>query len=157
MQHTTQTMKAAGNVVVPSFLLERGRALFRERYPSPQRTTWFPNLVFDSRQRLAAAGARGAGAASFQLVYHTEAFDIELWQDPLENGAWYVIGQVMPQQDAAEVLPAAVVLNSETGGIFTATQEGAEFHLTSVPAGTYQMTLNLPNGDIQISALQIGQ
>ena len=157
MQHTAQTMKAAGNVVVPQHLLEQSRALFRERFPAPQRAAWFPSLVFDSRQRLAMAGARGAGTASFQLVYRTEAFDIELWQDPLENGEWYVIGQILPQRDAAEIVPTSVVLTSETGSGITVTPESSEFHLTAVLVGTYRLTLGLPDGDIEISELQIGQ
>ena len=156
MEKTTRTLRSAGNVVVPSSLLERSRALFRERFPAPQRTTWLPRLVFDSRQQMAMAGARGAGSASFQLIYRTDAFDIELWQDPLENDQWYIIGQILSQQSDAEIVPVSVALQSATNFKLTLTPETSEFHLPMVPAGIYQMTLGLSEGDLEISDLRIG-
>lgn len=156
MGKTTRTLRDAGNVVVPASLLERSRALFRERFPAPQRSSWLPQLIFDSRQQVAMAGVRGAGSASFQLIYRTDAFDIELWQDPLENEQWYVIGQVLSQQSDAEIVPVSVVLKSADNFAMTLTPNASEFHLPMVPAGTYQLTLGLPEGDLEISDLRIG-
>lgn len=162
MQKTTQTMRALGSVTVPESLLQRSRDLFRQRYPAPvsaptpARRTWLPQLAFDSRQSLAMAGVRGAGAASYQLVYRTEGFDIELWQDPLETGDWYVIGQIV-SQDEQEIVPQSVLLTPQEGTELTVAPKDAEFHLPLVPAGLYRMTLTLPDGDIQIPDLRIGQ
>lgn len=156
MEKTTRTLRDAGNVVVPASLLERSRALFRERFPAQQRPTWLSRLVFDSRQQLALSGARGAGSASFQLIYRTEAFDIELWQDPLENNQWYVIGQVLSQQNDAEIVPVSVALKSVGDFKLALTPALPEFHLPMVPAGLYRMTLGLAEGDLEIADLRIG-
>jgi hypothetical protein len=122
----------------------------------PQRRTWLPSLVFDSRQSLAMAGARGAGSASYQVVYRAENFDVELWQDPLENGQWYVIGQVLSPQGDAEIVPQSVRLVPNEGDPLTLQPADAEFHLPLVPAGIYTMTVSLTDGDIQINDLHIG-
>jgi hypothetical protein len=133
----------------PEHVVTRAKELFRERFVKPARRSLLAHLMFDSRDRLAMAGARGTESGQIQTLYSTPEHDVDLWQERGADGHWYVIGQVMPKVGGSPVQPANAVLRSEQASL-TSTSIGGEFHLASVPPGTY--TLQIALSDLQITA-----
>lgn len=151
------TLREAQRVQVPQTALDRAYVLFRERFRAPERISWLARLQFDSHRGLPAlAGARGARPEGFQLIYSTDAHDIELFQEPTEAGTWYVIGQVMPREGDGTIVPQQVIFRAKEGGNVSVTPQTEEFHLPSVPSGLYQVSLRLAEGDIALADVSIG-
>lgn len=158
MQDTMTTLKAAENVVVPQSIASRAHTVFTERFRAPIRHSWFAFLQFDSRSSMMAmAGARGGQADSYQLIYSTDAHDIELFQEPSEDGKWYIIGQVMPKEGETTLVTHEVILKGADQESLTFPCRSDEFHLTSVPAGIYDITLRLSEEEITLSSVSVGQ
>ena len=162
LERAKSTLWQAHTVQVPEPALERARALFRERFqpvvvPNPL-VSWLARLQFDSRSNTPAlAGARGATGEGVQLVYSTDVHDIDLFQEPSEAGTWYVIGQVMPRDGEATLVPHEIVLTEQNGNRLTFAPTGGEFHLPSVPEGIYDIALRLTDGEITLPGVGIGQ
>ena len=158
LQGAARRIYETEQIQVPQRLLDRASALFRERFRPPVRVSWLARLLFDNRQAaLSFAGARGASQESVQLAYSTDRHDIELFQEPTEEGAWYIIGQVMPKEGEATLIPREVVLTGSDSRQIVAAPQGEEFHLPSVPAGIYAVTLRLEEGDILLSDVVVGR
>lgn len=157
LERTVGTLRKAQPVSVPEALLVRAQALFRERFPAPHRPSLLAFLQFDSRTTLSLAGARGGGEDPFQLIYSTETHDIDIWEEPTEAGNWYLIGQVLPREGEATLLPQEVVLTAADGSEVSVTPDMPEFHLPSVPPGLYQAMVRLADSEILIPALSVGQ
>lgn len=161
LSSATQTLREAHRIQVPDRLLNRAAALYRERFPAPTpaaapaRPLWPAQLRFDSRS-LGLAGARGAAAEAFELVYSTGTHDIELFQEPLEQGRWYLIGHVLPEAGDEIIVPEEVTLTAVDGERIVISPEAEEFHLPSVPAGRYDMSLRLAAGEIVLEGVGIG-
>jgi hypothetical protein len=139
----------------PAHVLDRVKGLFRERFEKPARRSLFAQLVFDSRSRLALSGARGAETGQIQVLYSTSEHDIDLWQERTPDGNWYVIGQVMPKEGGGPVQPASAFLRSARATI-ESTEEGSEFHLAAIPAGSYALQIALPDVDVEVDGVTIG-
>jgi hypothetical protein len=158
LQRAADTLQQAQSVQVPQPLVDRAHALFAERFRPPVRRSWTAWLQFDGRSSVPAlAGARGGQPDSFQMVYSTDAHDIELFQEPAEEGNWYIIGQVMPKEGDATLTTQEIVLTGSDQRSFTFASEGEEFHLSAVPAGVYEVTLRLAEEDILLPHVAIGQ
>lgn len=140
----------------PEYVRQQAGDLFRELYVKPQRQSLFAQLVFDSRSRFAAAGARGVDAGQAQALYSTDEHDIDLWQEQAADGLWYVIGQVLPKDGGTALVPDGALLIGVAGNPMPTRQHGAEFHLNSVPAGTYLLRITLPNVEITVAEVVIG-
>ncbi len=163
LERATGTLREAPFVQVPEAALERARALFRERYPSPATLpnplfAWLAQLQFDSRSSAPMlAGARGMKREGVQLVYSTEVHDIDLFQELSGEGTWYLIGQVMPRDGEATIVPQEVVLTERGGNRLTFAPESGEFHLPAIPEGIYDIALRLADGEITLPGVGIGQ
>ena len=162
MQSAKETLREAHAVQVSESALTRAHAIFRERFrpvvtPNPV-MAWLASLQFDSRRSAPMlAGARGAKNEGIQLVYTTNLHDIELFQEPGEQGNWYMIGQVMPREGTATIIPQEIVLTERDGSRLTFRPESEEFHLPAVPKGLYEMVLHLPQGAITMPDVGVGQ
>ena len=157
LEATAVTLHEAQRVQVPQTALNRAHSLFRERFRAPERVSWLARLQFDSRRALPSlAGARGARPEGFQLIYSTDAHDIELFQEPTETGTWYIIGQVMPREGDETIVPQQVTFTANDGSELAIMPQSEEFHLPSVSAGLYQVSLLLTDGDIALTNVNIG-
>lgn len=152
---TFSALAQAERIHAPESALERARALYRERFRAPERPSLLARLLFDGRGQLALAGARGASAEAFHLVYQAKPYDIDLWQELTEEGGWYIMGQALRSEGEA-VTPETVTLVADNGETRTATQEEGEFHLDAVEAGVYRLEVNLPDAQIIVPDLSIG-
>ena len=157
---TQAGLQAPPLVHAPERVLNSVSALFRERfqerYGAQKRPSFLARLIFDSRATLQLAGARGDDSTTCQQLYSTETHDIDLWQER-QTANWYLIGQVLPHAGGAAILPESAVLTSNAGVTFQAMPEGGEFHLAEVPVGVYQLTLVLPEGEITLPDVNIGE
>jgi hypothetical protein len=139
----------------PDHVLSRARDLFRERFVKPARRPLFAQLVFDSRSRLALSGARGAESGQIQALYSTGEHDVDLWQEQDPEGRWYVICQVLPKSGGTPVEVEEAAL-SVPGARYTASRQGSEIHLESIPSGIYTLQIGLPDAEITADAVQVG-
>jgi hypothetical protein len=141
---------------VPDAWVERARQLYRDRFRRPERVSWFAKLVFDSRATPSLAGARGEESQAFQLLYSTEEFDLDVWQERADADRWHLIGQVLPRQGGGALAPEAAILTSPDGGILTATLEAGEFHFADVPPGRYRLTLDIGPAQLVVPEVIVG-
>jgi hypothetical protein len=125
--------------------------------PQPSFVTRIAQLIFDSRQTQTPAVARGVDMGDYQMVYSTGDHDVDLWQERLNNGHWYLIGQVLPKNGDDAVTPNSVVLTSTEGRMLSAVPEVGEFHVISAPAGTYEVRLRLADeSEIVLPGVPVG-
>lgn len=163
LERAVGTLRQTQPVQVPESALGRARALFRQRYPSPVAIpnplfSWLAQLQFDSRSSAPMlARARGMKRDGVQLVYTTEAHDIDLFQEPSEEGTWYVIGQVMPRNGDATLIPQEIIMTERGGSRLTFAPDSGEFHLPSIPEGMYEIALRMRDGEITLPGVGIGQ
>ena len=156
LERSSDTMREAARVQVPHALVDRLQALYTERFRMPVRPSVLARLRFDGRSHTAIAGARGGGREAFKLNYGTEEHDIDIWAEPAGEGAWYLIGQILPREGDEVFHPQRIVLTPESGEEIAATPELPEFHLPSVPSGIYQAAIRLNESDILIPDFEIG-
>jgi anti-sigma factor RsiW len=141
---------------VPDAWVERARQLHRDRFRRPARPSWFARLVFDSRATPSLAGARGEESQAFQLLYSTEEFDLDVWQERAGEDRWHLIGQVLPRQGGGALTPDAATLTSPAGDTWSATLEAGEFHFTDVPSGSYWLSLDIDQAQLVVPEVTVG-
>jgi hypothetical protein len=157
MKRAADTILGAERVQVPHTLMDRLHAIYTERFRMPVRQSLLARMSFDSRSAQALAGARGASEEAFELNYTTDLHDIDIWEEPAGQGNWYVIGQVLPREGEETLQPQQVVLSAADGTELSVTPDMPEFHLPSVPAGIYDVTVRLPGSEILIPGFAVGQ
>jgi len=157
LERSTATMREATSVELPHGLVDRLQGLYTERFRMPVRRSLAARLGFDGRTTPALAGARGVAQEAFKLNYSTDEHDIDIWQEPVGDGNWYVIGQVLPREGDEEFQPQQIVLTPSRGEEMTITPDLPEFHLPSVPAGTYHTAIRLQDSDILIEDFVVGR
>lgn len=113
-------------------------------------------LVFDSRQPQFALGARTAANSEGQLVYSTDEYDIDLWQEQDGSDRWHLMGQVFPKLGGAALSPDKVLFSSVAGPTLAAQIEAGEFTLNQAPAGAYEVHVHLPDQQIILPEVRIG-
>lgn len=138
----------------PDWCTARATLLFRDRYAQPARPTLFARLLLDSRRPATAALARSARDASHYVVYTTELYDVELWQEAVGKDSAYVIGQVLCKNGGAVEVRSAR-LTGEGGQAFQADGRADEFHLPAVAPGVYELQLSLADQEIWVPDLRI--
>jgi hypothetical protein len=146
---------------VSAAALELAQNIARERQPATAPLlVRLARLVFDSRQAQPAFGARNLEQGELQLVYSTEEYDVDLWQEHQQADRWYVIGQVLPKEGGEPLMPEQVTLSAietETPGRqFTAEADEGEFTAREVPAGTYEVRVRLSDQEIVLPDVVIG-
>jgi hypothetical protein len=140
--------------------LAYARNLIRGRTPVPARPSLpvrIAQLLFDSRQAPALAGARGEGGQTARSLYATDDHYIDLWEERAQEGHYYLIGQVLPKAGGDPLLPESALLIQADGRTLTAQSEGTEFHVPAAPAGTYQLRLRLGAAEILMPEVVIGE
>jgi hypothetical protein len=161
LQHARETLREAHTIQVPETALKRAHSIFREQFrpvvASNPVLSWLAALQFDSRRNSPTlAGARGAKHDGIQLVYTTNVHDIELFQEPAGQGNWYMIGQVMPREGTATIIPNEIVLTERNGSRLTFRPDTEEFHLPAIPRGLYEIALRLNEGEITMPDVGVG-
>ncbi len=113
-------------------------------------------LVFDSRRTPLVAGVRGERHANFQVVYSTDAHDVDLWQERLADGNWYLIGQILPKDGGDAITPrrGALTLADEIQAP-TQTRDG-EFFIAAAQEGCYDLQLDLSDSRIVMHDVCVG-
>jgi hypothetical protein len=118
--------------------------------------TLVARLVFDSRRSVAPSGARGDLHANCLAVYSTDDHDVDIWQERLADGTWYLIGQVLPKNGGDAVLPRYGALSrSDDVTLLTETGDG-EFFIPSAPQGRYDLCLELEDRRIVLGDVAVG-
>ena len=144
----------------PASALNRARQIARDRRPVPIRPPLLERvaqLLFDSLQPVGLAAARGSAGPEAQKLYATEEHYIEVWIERMQEGGYYLIGQMLSKRDRTPALPQSVTLIAENGRRTQARQEGIEFHLASVDPGVYQMRLRLEEEEILLPEVLVGK
>lgn len=143
----------------PDAAIARARALYREQFRPPLSIAlpaFLARLVFDSRSSPVAVGARGERTAAYHQIFSADAYDIDIWQEPMSDVSWYLIGQVLPIDVDEIVVPEAVVLYEASGDLIPSVEEAGEFHIPAVPEGTYQVHLRLADREVIIPEVVVG-
>lgn len=156
LQRLLPVMREAYEYEAPASVVERAKAIHRERFVKPTRISLIGRLISDSRAGFAMAGARGAERAGVRMVFATDDHDIDLWQEREPGGSWYVIGQAVVRSSGNALTPDAVELLTPSGIVSEATAEADEFHLADVPAGSYDLRLVLGDTDIILPNVTVG-
>jgi hypothetical protein len=113
-------------------------------------------LVYDSRLTTIAQGVRGNQPGNLQVVYSTGSHDVDLWQERLEDGDWYLIGQILPKDGSDPITPRRGVLASPNdAALLTESREG-EFFIEAAHTGRYDLTLELPDCQILMTDVAVG-
>ena len=136
----------------PVRLVENARGLFRTRVAAREPSfvkLVIASLVFDSLIATPAFGLRSQTAGGRQLIYSTETADIEVRVSP-ENE---VAGQILGSRNCAN---GDVNLASESFSASAKLNELCEFSFGSVPAGTYKISVHLPDLLVETPQLELG-
>lgn len=118
-------------------------------------------LVFDSFGSMQLAPARqalaGGTAVSRQVLYHVEGYDIDLRFEPAESaGTEELLGQVMAATQAVHGLTVQLWREGELAAQ-TMTDADGYFRLAPLAAGTYDLRLQVSEGEIQINGVSTAQ
>lgn len=107
-------------------------------------------LSFDSAQVPLARGVRSGMFAKRQLLFNAQGFDLDLRIMPT-GSMWTVSGQVLGTDASGQV-----ELQGPTTTMQAALNGLCEFTLPAVPAGSYILTIRLPEVDIEVARLEVG-
>jgi hypothetical protein len=136
--------------------LENVSRIFKPRFEKAGSTVrqLFATVIFDSFREPAFSGARGAAAATRQLVMRAEEFDIhiKIWGDQDHKK---MLGQLLPRsgEDFVHAARFHLLRNGERLET-TAVDEMGEFHFTDVPDGDLSLQIDLPNLTV-VGALKV--
>lgn len=119
--------------------------------PRPERPTLLARLL-PSGQPLASA----RGSEAQQRIYETDQHLLTLWDETDTGESRYVIGQVYDKTHGP-LHPQEVAFFSPHSPERHARQEGSEFHLEKVAPGTYALRCSLPELDILVTGVEVGQ
>jgi hypothetical protein len=108
-------------------------------------------LTFDSLTAAPAYGLRSQPGVGRQLVYSTETIDIDV-RVSAENDEWQIAGQV----PGSLCTSGEVTLESDSFSVSTKLTGLCEFSFSSVPEGTYKLSVQLPDVTIETPPLEIG-
>jgi hypothetical protein len=107
-------------------------------------------LRFDSAQPAPALAVRAETWQARQLLYHAEAYDLDLRMTPTD-GLWSVQGQVL-----GPCTGGLVELRGAQEAVHGALDVLCTFTLPPVPADRYTLTLRLPEVEVVLESLQVG-
>jgi hypothetical protein len=156
LERVLSAARGMDNVPVPDWPVALATALFRERYVKQERPTLLALLTFDSRTLPRPASARGHQELARHLIYSSDDYDVEIWQEAISREAFYVIGQVLPRQDGSAIALESVALTDSKGDTIRITTEGGEFHFPAVAAGRYQVRFEMAEGVICLFDVIVG-
>jgi hypothetical protein len=138
----------------PAELIRQAKSIFREKVvahgPSLLQVI-MASLTFDSLTNAPAFGLRSQTNAGRQLIYSTETADIDV-RVSTENDQWQIAGQVL----GADCPGGDVDLVGDDFSVSAELNELCEFSFGSVPAGTYKISIRLPDALIETPRLELG-
>ena len=113
-------------------------------------------LQFDSLQAPQAYGVRqGVGWPGVQqLLYSADMYDLDL-RIVLQDNQWQISGQVLGADDDASIV-GTVELSGAAIQSSVPLNDLGEFLLPLVPAGSYRLTVRMPDLEITIPLLEVG-
>lgn len=145
---------ATENADAPAALVARTLQLFAPRVapPAPQlRERVLAMLRFDSLLQPLALGVRAGRAATRQVLFNANDWDIDL-RISRSGTQWIVAGQVLGPGEGG-----TVELQGPMVAVRTTMNELWEFALPPVPSGDYNLTLTLKNTEIRTPSLRVGE
>lgn len=152
LRQTIGLMRSDTTDDTPVRLVENVRNVFRSqkanREPSLVRRV-VASLAFDSFTTTPAFGLRSETAGGRQLIYSTEGADIEVRVSP-ENE---VAGQILGSTNCEN---GDVNLEGEGYSAAAKLNELCEFSFGSVPAGTYKISVHLPDLLVETPQIELG-
>jgi hypothetical protein len=156
LRQTIGLMRSDTTDDTPVRLVANARNIFRSRPVSRKagREVSFAqrvvaSLAFDSLTATPAFGLRSQTTGGRQLIYSTETADIEVRVSP-ENE---VAGQILGARNCEN---GDVNLESEGFSASAKLNELCEFSFGSVPAGTYKISVHLPDLLVETPELELG-
>jgi len=149
LERTLVLMRAAGPGPAPALSAEL-RGLFRKRASPQQRPALPAQLHFDSGRAPRVYGLRSAPSVERQLLFAAGPLEVDLRLLPA-GADWGLIGQVL-----GPAASGSAELFGPVGAFRAELNELAEFELAPVPAGSYRLTLSLPDVDLIIPELELG-
>jgi hypothetical protein len=160
---TTVARLAAADEAVdpPTWVVRQAVALFEQvrpgREPGVLRKL-VASLVFDTFAQPQLAGVRSTGLATRQCLYRYSEYDVDLSFEPV-NGSdrVNVSGQVLgPSEDFESVSGIMVRLIQGTNAMHeTVTNHLGEFTFDRVSKGMYDLTIQLSDGEVRITQLEV--
>jgi len=156
LEHLIGLMRTDASEDAPPSVIDRAVKLFRSRREpesasSGLRRRILAVLHFDSIGLAPAFGVRSGTPGARQFLFHAGVDEIDLRIEPTGQ-VWTVSGQVLGESGASGI----AVLQGAAGTSQAALNELSEFILPPVEAGTYKLTLNLTNIDVEIDEIRIG-
>lgn len=155
LRQTIGLMRSDTTDDAPMSLVENARSVFRNRAANVagrepsfvQRVV--ASLAFDSLTMAPAFGLRSQAGGGRQLIYSIETADIEVRVSPDNE----VEGQIL---GAANCENRDVNLESEGFSASAKLNALCEFSFGSVPAGTYKLSVHLPDLLVETPQLELG-
>ena len=130
--------------------------------PKPSRLRrFFAELVFDSLTARRPANVRsnragGETAGPRQLLYHAEGYDIDLRFERTKGAeSEEMVGQVLPERKPAGTPGEFTIrlLKDENEIERTSTDASGMFVFARVPSGCFDLTIEAPEGEINLSQI----
>lgn len=139
----------------PRPLVEYARRIFRAgatvaKDPSLLKII-IASLTFDSLSVAPAFGLRSQSSSGRQLIYSAEAADIDL-RVARNNDEWQISGQVL----GADCASGEAGLAGDNFSASAKLNELCEFSFGAVPAGSYKISVRLPDFLVETPSLELG-
>jgi len=116
------------------------------------------SLLFDSLTRPALVGVRSTETANRQLLYRAGDYSIDLQVAPSDQSQADLIGQVLKEGETAfeSVAGLSLALSRKDEPVCTiTTNEMGEFKIKSIQQGEYDLSVETPEGVINVHDLPI--
>lgn len=140
----------------PPAVITRALSIFQPRHavaPPSLRQRIVAALQFDSGQLSPALGLRSGAAASRQLLFSADDYDLDLRITATEKAEfWAVAGQVL----GGDVSTGKVALQGGTVTYQAPLVVPGEFLLPAVAAGEYTLVVHLPTQEITVASFTVG-
>ncbi len=154
VQYLTAQLKIAQHSSPSTTTMTRYQQLFVEVQQTPKNSAigdWLQRLVgkptWDSRQQVAAQGARSVVAPNYRLLYMAAKAELELMISPqaqkrrVDGDLIALSGQELLTPALVQLQPAATAMLYEI-----ASDRNGRFHLDAVPTGRYTLLVTPPQG-----------
>jgi hypothetical protein len=142
----------------PPDVLRRAIATYRERSAVVHRPflSVLAELLFDSRLQLSPMASRGV-ARTRQMLFATQQVDIDLNITP-EHREHNLVGQILDRERADEYPAAFVSLENDIGTVQRSMEADSlgQFTFKQIPAGIYELVIDLGNQEVAITGLEFG-
>ena len=145
----------------PADLVQWGVSLFQpilKPSPAGKLRRIFASLIYDTYEQPMLAGVRRVGAPPRQLLFRAGDVDVDVRIESMEpNGRMTLAGQVL--SGASKFFNNASVKLETPQGVVrfaTLTNPVGEFTFDEVPGDTYNLSVDLPEGEITLFCVHRG-